>query len=66
MLNEAEAEKKNGLLTTNTSASPFLVVLMDELKLDYILSGGAGNNMLMLLEGRGTAYIQDWAVKDLM
>eukprot|EP00957_Ditylum_brightwellii_P166005 12638991-Ditylum_brightwellii.AAC.1 len=39
---------------------------MDELKLDCIPSGGAGNKMLMLLEVRSTAYIQDLAVKVLM
>eukprot|EP00957_Ditylum_brightwellii_P123335 9403703-Ditylum_brightwellii.AAC.1 len=62
VLNEAGAEKNKGLLTTNTSVSPFLVVLMDELKLDRILSGGAGNKMLMLIKGRGTTYIHDQAV----
>eukprot|EP00957_Ditylum_brightwellii_P048149 3654878-Ditylum_brightwellii.AAC.1 len=66
VLNEAEAEKKKGLLTTNVPVSPFFVALRDELKLDCIPSGGAGNKMLMLLEGRGTAYKQDWAIQVLM
>eukprot|EP00586_Coscinodiscus_wailesii_P010800 CAMPEP_0172510382 /NCGR_PEP_ID=MMETSP1066-20121228/228024_1 /TAXON_ID=671091 /ORGANISM="Coscinodiscus wailesii, Strain CCMP2513" /LENGTH=390 /DNA_ID=CAMNT_0013289305 /DNA_START=220 /DNA_END=1392 /DNA_ORIENTATION=- len=55
-------KQRKGLLTTNGSVSPFLVALMDELGLDRVPSGGAGNKMLMLLEGKGTAYIQDRGV----
>lgn len=51
--------KQKGLLTSNGSISPFLVQTMQELKYERIPSGGAGNKMLMLLEGRGNAYIQD-------
>lgn len=32
---------------------------MKELGYERVPSGGAGNKMLMLLEGRGSAYIQD-------
>jgi len=50
------------LLTTNGRISPFLESLMEELHYKRISSGGAGNKMLMLLEGKGTAYIQDRGV----
>ena len=59
-LNNAESgAKTKGLLTSNGSISPFVVQMMQELQYDRIPSGGAGNKMLMLLEGRGNAYIQD-------
>ena len=48
-----------GLLTSNGNISPFVVALMQQLGYERIKSGGAGNKMLMLLEGKGTAYIQD-------
>eukprot|EP00957_Ditylum_brightwellii_P059008 4475063-Ditylum_brightwellii.AAC.1 len=54
--NEAEADEKKGLITTNASVSPFLVALMDKLKFDCIPSGGA-EKMIMLLEGRCTKVI---------
>jgi 3'(2'), 5'-bisphosphate nucleotidase len=50
------------LLTTNGRISPFLESIMDELQYERVCSGGAGNKMLMLLEGKGTAYIQDRGV----
>ena len=50
------------LLTTNGRISPFLESIMDELQYKRVCSGGAGNKMLMLLEGQGTAYIQDRGV----
>eukprot|EP00957_Ditylum_brightwellii_P166896 12702926-Ditylum_brightwellii.AAC.1 len=62
VLNDAETKPQKGLLTSNGSISPFLVALMEELGMDRVPSGGAGNKMLMLLEGRGTAYIQDRGV----
>lgn len=42
--------------------SPFIVALIKELSFDRVPSGGAGNKMLMLLEGKGAAYIQDRGV----
>ena len=39
--------------------SSFLSVLMEELGYERVRSGGAGNKMLLLLEERGDAYIQD-------
>jgi 3'-phosphoadenosine 5'-phosphosulfate (PAPS) 3'-phosphatase len=53
---------RGGLLTSNGNISPFLVDLMEELSFSRVPSGGAGNKMLMLLEGRGQAYIQDRGV----
>jgi len=38
---------------------------MKELGYERVPSGGAGNKMLMLLEGRGSAYIQDRYEKSL-
>lgn len=51
-----------GLLTSNGGVSPFLVQLMTEMNCPRVPSGGAGNKMLMLLEGKGSAYIQDRGV----
>jgi hypothetical protein len=52
----------DGLLTSNGSISPFVVNLMAELKYRRVASGGAGNKALMLLEGKGAAYIVDRGV----
>jgi hypothetical protein len=38
------------------------VALIKQLNFDRVPSGGAGNKMLMLLEGKGAAYIQDRGV----
>lgn len=51
-----------GLLTSNGSISPFIVKLIEELGYERVPSGGAGNKMLMLLEGKGGCYIQDRGV----
>lgn len=51
-----------GLLTSNGSISPFIEELMKELDYPRTPSGGAGNKMLMLLEKKGKAYIQDRGV----
>lgn len=51
-----------GLLTSNGSISPFIEELMKELDYPRTPSGGAGNTMLMLLEKKGKAYIQDRGV----
>jgi 3'(2'), 5'-bisphosphate nucleotidase len=51
-----------GLLTSNGSISPFIARLIEELGYSRVPSGGAGNKMLMLLEGKGGCYIQDRGV----
>jgi len=51
-----------GLLTSNGSISPFIGRLIEELGYERVPSGGAGNKMLFLLEGRGGCYIQDRGV----
>lgn len=51
-----------GLLTSNGGISNFIVALIQELGFERVPSGGAGNKMLMLLEGKGAAYIQDRGV----
>ena len=63
-LNLASEEERGraGLLTSNGSISPFIEELMKELDYPRTPSGGAGNKMLMLLEGHGQAYIQDRGV----
>lgn len=61
-LDMAAVPNKKGLLTTNGAISAFTVALLDELKFDQIKAGGAGNKMLMLMEGKAVAYIQDRGV----
>ena len=51
-----------GFLTSNGKVSGFVEKLMGELKEERVSSGGAGNKMLMLLEGKGGMYIQDRGV----
>mmetsp|Transcript_21920 Transcript_21920/g.30127 ORF Transcript_21920/g.30127 Transcript_21920/m.30127 type:complete len:376 (+) Transcript_21920:32-1159(+) len=51
-----------GLLASNGSISPFVRELLAALHCDRVSSGGAGNKMLMLLEGKGHCYIQDRGV----
>ncbi|EKX53721.1 hypothetical protein GUITHDRAFT_64161 [Guillardia theta CCMP2712] len=53
---------EGGFLTTNGKISGFVEKLMGELKEERVSSGGAGNKMLMLLEGKGGMYIQDRGV----
>ncbi len=51
-----------GFLTSNGGISPFIGELIKKLNYERVPSGGAGNKMLMLLEGKGAAYIQDRGV----
>lgn len=51
-----------GLLTSNGGISKFISSLLEVGGLERVPSGGAGNKMLMLLEGKGAAYIQDRGV----
>lgn len=53
---------KTGFLTSNGSISKFIEHLMPEMGYSRVPSGGAGNKMLMLLEGKGNCYIQDRGV----
>ncbi len=66
-----ENKKRGSLLTTNGSISPFLESLIEELQMERVKSGGAGNKLMMLLEhslfgnhadGRSVLYIQDRGV----
>ena len=51
-----------GLLTSNGGISSFVQNLISNLHYERVPSGGAGNKMLMLLEGKGSCYIQDRGV----
>jgi len=61
-LNLPAVSNPRGLLTSNGAISPFIGKLIEELDFVRVPSGGAGNKMLMLLEGKGAAYIQDRGV----
>lgn len=61
-LNTVSDVDQKGFLTTNGSISPFIKNLIEQLKFERVRSGGAGNKMLMILEGKGVAYIQDRGV----
>lgn len=58
-LDMAPVPNLKGLLASNQVISPFLTELINVLKYERVSSGGAGNKMLMLMEGKGAAYIQD-------
>lgn len=62
VLDECGEKNPKGLLTSNGNISPFIGHLIDELGYTRVPSGGAGNKMLMLLEGKGGCYIQDRGV----
>jgi 3'(2'), 5'-bisphosphate nucleotidase len=53
---------EQGFLCSAAGISPFLEGLLSELGFEKVGCGGAGNKMLMLLEGKGACYIQDRAV----
>lgn len=61
-LDMATTLNPKGLLTSNGGISNFIGTLINELGFERVPSGGAGNKMLMLLEGKGSAYIQDRGV----
>ena len=61
-LDMATTPTTNGYLTSNGGISKFILNLMAELQYTRVPSGGAGNKMLMLLEGKGNCYIQDRGV----
>jgi 3'(2'), 5'-bisphosphate nucleotidase len=61
-LGMADVPIRDGFLTSNGSISPFIETLIVELGCSRVPSGGAGNKLLMLLEGHGSLYIQDRGV----
>ena len=61
-VNQIPGEPSKGLLTSNGAVSDFLVSLMTELEVERVPQGGVGNKVLLLLEGHGSAYIQDRGV----
>jgi len=48
-----------GFLTTNGRISKFTTELIREMGYEQVKSGGAGNKLMMLIEGKGACYIQD-------
>ena len=61
-LDVAAVPNPQGLLTSNGGISDFVGKLIEALGFERVRSGGAGNKMLMLLEKKGGAYIQDRGV----
>jgi 3'(2'), 5'-bisphosphate nucleotidase len=62
LLDMAKVPCPKGLLTSNGAISDFIGRLIEETGFERVKSGGAGNKMLMLLEKKGGAYIQDRGV----
>ena len=61
-LNKSTTDNTKSMLTSRSGISKFVAALIAELGFDRIPAGGAGNKMLLLLEGKGGAYIQDRGV----
>jgi len=58
-LDMAETPHPRGMLITDGKVSPFIDGLIDELKYERVSSVASGNRAMMLLEGKGGAYIRD-------
>lgn len=58
-LDMAETPVPKGMLITDGKVSPFIVDLIDELGYERVSSVASGNRAMMLLEGKGGAYIRD-------
>lgn len=58
-LDMADPPVPNGMLITDGKVSPFIVDLIDELGYERVSSVASGNRAMMLLEGKGGAYIRD-------
>jgi len=58
-LDMADPPVPNGMLITDAQVSPFIVELIDELGYERVRSVASGNRAMMLLEGKGGAYIRD-------
>ena len=59
LLDYADPPVPNGMLITDGQVSPFIVDLIDELGYERVSSVASGNRAMMLLEGKGGAYIRD-------
>ena len=59
VLDMADPPVPNGMLITDGKVSPFIVELIDELGYERVGSVASGNRAMMLLEGKGGAYIRD-------
>ncbi|MEE2829531.1 MAG: inositol monophosphatase family protein, partial [Myxococcota bacterium] len=57
-----QAPDRKGFLCSAGGVSPFIEALAEELDMDCVPAGGAGNKFLLLLEGKGHCYIQDRSV----
>mmetsp|Transcript_26100 Transcript_26100/g.62893 ORF Transcript_26100/g.62893 Transcript_26100/m.62893 type:complete len:189 (-) Transcript_26100:98-664(-) len=62
VLNKSDGKDPHSILTTNGSISKFTEDLLTELKFGRYKAGGCGNKMMLLLEGKGSVYIQDRGV----
>mmetsp|Transcript_32364 Transcript_32364/g.100148 ORF Transcript_32364/g.100148 Transcript_32364/m.100148 type:complete len:448 (+) Transcript_32364:161-1504(+) len=58
-LDMAEEPHPQGMLVTDAKVSPFINGLIDELGYERVNSVASGNRAMMLLEGKGGAYIRD-------
>ena len=58
-LDYADPPVPNGMLITDGKVSPFIVELIDEMGYERVSSVASGNRAMMLLEGKGGAYIRD-------
>jgi len=58
-LDYADPPVPNGMLITDGKVSPFIVDLIDEMGYERVGSVASGNRAMMLLEGKGGAYIRD-------
>lgn len=58
-LDMAEVPQPKGMLVTDGQVSPFINQLIDELEYERVSSVASGNRAMMLLEGKGGAYIRD-------
>ncbi|KAJ1455093.1 hypothetical protein M885DRAFT_520639 [Pelagophyceae sp. CCMP2097] len=59
VLDMADPPHPTGMLITDGKVSPFINGLIDELGYERINSVASGNRAMMLLEGKGGAYIRD-------
>eukprot|EP00471_Norrisiella_sphaerica_P004217 CAMPEP_0184487332 /NCGR_PEP_ID=MMETSP0113_2-20130426/9780_1 /TAXON_ID=91329 /ORGANISM="Norrisiella sphaerica, Strain BC52" /LENGTH=372 /DNA_ID=CAMNT_0026869595 /DNA_START=88 /DNA_END=1206 /DNA_ORIENTATION=+ len=62
VLDMADGKAQESILTSNGSITKFTEALLKELDFVRYKAGGCGNKMLLLLEGKGTMYIQDRGV----
>jgi len=58
-LDMADPPHPKGMLITDGKVSPFISGLIDELGYERVNSVASGNRAMMLLEGKGGAYIRD-------